>query len=256
MTNRERDSYSLSEQLSDEHAGRRLMRELGVAQMHSLQTQAWNLVNLPVIDAVLFIGSSGTGKTTLERIVRSAAAEDPDLSGKVSVPLKVITRALRPGERDVIHVTPEAFDHMAEAGELGIHGVKYMEQGRREKFGLLPPGLGTLPVYFVNNAIIKNPENIWPPGIAQHALIITVYAPEEVRANRIHRRSQELFLNNPEETAFRLSDEERAANFIPPAHIVIHNYGLNEMRTGADLIGLMKLLVQGRDTAFYKSKDS
>lgn len=223
------------------HAGRELLQSLTFADLRSLRTRSTNLQQLERIDAAIVIGSSGTGKTTLEHLVREASVKDPLLQGRISVPKKVITRELRPGETDVVYTVPEAFPDLITSKSLGLYGTKLMEGGREERYGFLSADPATLPVFFANNGIVKNPELVQPEGLLQHALLIAIYAPEEIREARLRHRSPEYFTTKAHEGAFRLSEEERAANFIRQAHIVVKNFGRYEPRVGADLVTLLRI---------------
>lgn len=223
--------------------GEKLLRSIREEGLASLRARE-GLLGLQAIDRVIFFGSSATGKTTLERALRRAAKEDPSLKGKISIPLRVVTRDPRTGDGDdIIYCSNSKFEEMATREEFGLHGIKMMEGGRPERYGLLRPADGTFPVYFGNNGVIKNPGNVCPSGIFKNSLLVALYTPEVERARRLQERSQDLMEEKPEEVAFRLSPEERSIRLAAMANIVVKNFGSYESRVISDTITLIKFLV-------------
>lgn len=208
--------------------------------LSSIRRRPGKLATLESVDRIILLGSSCVGKSTLEQAVRTASLEDPLLAGRISVPLRVVTRSPRPGDNDLYFCTPDELDRMAQGGELGLYGVKAMEGGRQEPYGYLKPEEGTFPVFFANNQTLKNREVTGPEGILQDALLIAIYAPDDVRGQRLRSRSPGLFEERPEEAAFRLSREERAIGSAKDVHLILKNYGRFATRSTQDTIRLIE----------------
>lgn len=235
----------LKKNLNELGAGENLRQSIKTAGLDSLRTRDENLERLKKIDSIIFVGSSSTGKSTLVDVVRDAISQDPELSARVSVPKRVVTRPQRENDNLVenIFITPEAFSAMVEKGKIGLRWIRKMEGTRTESYGFLAPESGEMPIYSANNAVINNKESLEPADILEKSLIIAVYAPEPVREQRLVTRSPDLVQNKPEEAAYRLAD--RAINMFPEAHIVVKNFGRYENKTKADILALIKLLKQG-----------
>ncbi len=233
------------------HMGQRLFlhveeRRINDAEyLDSLRFNTEKLLRLQSVKRIILVGSSGVGKSTLQQITQSALQQDQELGGKMSLPKRVITRDPRDDDSDeVVHKTPEEFSGMVDRGELGLYGVKFMEKGRKEGYGYLKPEEGKIPIYFANNGVLKNPETVKPEDIFEDALIINIYAPDIVRVERVRRRSPQLIQKNPDEFAFRFSEEERSARLIDKSHITIKNFGRYEKRSSTDLLQLIQLVTQ------------
>lgn len=78
--------------------------------------------------------------------------------------------------------------------------------------------------------------------LLEKALIVAIYAPEDIRRKRLFERSPDLVNDKPEEVAYRL--EDRAINMYPDAHIVVKNFGRYEQQAKDDIVALMKLISQ------------
>ena len=225
-------------------AGKKLAQLLNDNDLDSLRTRTENLDTLEKIDAIIFVGSSFTGKTTLVDAVRDAIAQDPQTLDRLSVPKRIITRPQRQKDNLLENDfrSPTEFATMVQNGEVGLHWVRKMEGTRTESYGFLPPESGTIPVYSANNAIVNNRESINPNDLLEKSLLIAVYAPEDIRKHRLFDRSPDLVAQKPEEVTYRLAD--KAVNMFPGSHIVVKNFGRYQSRTESDVVLLMKLLVQ------------
>ncbi|OGJ21512.1 MAG: hypothetical protein A2804_02290 [Candidatus Pacebacteria bacterium RIFCSPHIGHO2_01_FULL_46_10] len=126
--------------------------------------------------------------------------------------------------------------------EIGMHWVRKMEGTRTESYGFLPVEPGVIPIYSANNAVINNRGSVTPNGVLEKALIVAIYAPEDIRRNRLFERSPDLVHEKPEEVAYRLADE--AINMYPDAHIVVKNFGRYEQQAKDNIVALMKLISQ------------
>ena len=168
--------------------------------------------------AIVIVGSTCAGKTTLVQAIRDAALDGVD------IPRRYVTRAMRPGD-----IADEASSLTADT-DYFIHWTRTLA-GHTERYAFARPAPGKLPVYSANNAIL---DSVQPAGALADALIIGVVAPEDVRAQRLHVRSPELCRDRPEEARARLA-ERMPAN----VHRVIENHGEHEKRARQEIIEIV-----------------
>ncbi|OGK21743.1 hypothetical protein A3C23_00220 [Candidatus Roizmanbacteria bacterium RIFCSPHIGHO2_02_FULL_37_13b] len=209
----------------------------------SLKLRRDCVANLGTISRVIVVGSSGAGKSIIQRAVIDASEKDSFLAGRICIPRRVVTRDPRPDDDNMLtYCSSEELELRTRKGEFGLYGVKLMENGREELFGLEKPEDGAFPIFFANNAVIRNRESIGPPSVFDGALIVGIYAPDSVREERLRRRSPHLFTERPDEIAFRLSDVESSRIIIPQAHVIVKNFGRYESRVVQDFINFLKLV--------------
>lgn len=226
-------------------AGKKLAQLLIDSDLDSLRVRTENLETLEKIDALIFVGSSFTGKSTLVDAVRNAITQDPQVLGRLTVPKRIITRPQRQNDNLLENDfrSPEDYATMVRNGEVDFHWVRKMEGTRTESYGFLPPEPGRVPVYSANNAVVNNKESVTPNSLLERSLLIAVYAPENTRKRRLIDRSPDLVTQKPQEVTYRLSD--KAVSMYPESHVVVKNFGRYQSRTKSDVVSLMKLLVQG-----------
>lgn len=190
------------------------------------------------IDAIVVIGASCAGKTTLVEAVRGS---DLVAAGRVDVPTRLITRPPRTGDdvRENLHVSEAELDAQVRAGRVGLRWVRPLA-GRAVRYGFRPPRTGTLPVYSANSAIVSATADVEPAGALARALVIGVHAPDPVRARRLAHRSPDLW-NRPDEVADRLG--EPADRVFAAAHVAVENHGELEAVAPAELLALVRMLV-------------
>lgn len=198
-------------------------------KLKSLEIKEDNLKILKNIKGIVLIGPSGAGKTTLLNEIRERCME-------VSIPKRFITRAARLNEDDEenIHVTKEQFEERVKKGEICCAWTRELENGRREHYGFENVSVG-FPIYSANNSLLYS-DNI--DEIINNYIIISVYAPEGIRQERLFLRSPDL---SSEEFKVRVEDPYKdAINF---AHVVVHNYGDFEKRSSKfDLVTFINAL--------------
>jgi hypothetical protein len=165
------------------------------------------------IDALVLIGSTCAGKSTLANAVRAAAIPSVD------VPQRFVTRATRPDDvaAEAHYVTSDQLDAAIADGSVCVHWSRTLA-GTSERYAFATPQPGALPFYSANNAICL-PGNVRPEGVLAHALIIGVHAPDALREKRLVQRSPALLAAQPDEARARLA--EPADAIMPFAHVVV-----------------------------------
>jgi len=183
-------------------------------------------------DSIVVVGSSGSGKTTLINSLRNMTS--------VSIPKRLVTRPPRLGENstETNHITNETFMLLAQKQEFFVHWARKMENHRVEKYGILKPQPNRIPVLSGNNALFNNIMSVQPENILAHSLYIGIFAPDEIRANRLLFRSPDLFSERPDEISYRINDSSR--NIIDHSHIIVNNYGSYELTVVNDFYNFIK----------------
>ena len=203
------------------------------------------LDRLARVDAVVIVGSSCVGKTTVIGAIRhSELARD----GSVDVPVRYLTRPPRDGDclLENVHVSREEFQARVRAGTIAVHWDRAMEGDRTIQYGFERARPGSLPVYSANNALFATGSNLRPRGAFAHALFVGVHAPDEVRVARLRHRSPDLWRTRPEEVSHRLA--ETADSVIPHVHLLVDNHGALERVAPIELVRLLSKLVCNADS--------
>jgi hypothetical protein len=117
-----------------------------------------------------------------------------------------------------------------------LHWSRTLEAGHVERYGFATPAAGALPVYSANNAICTSAD-------LAHALIVGVFAPDELRERRLRARSPSLCAERLDEVRARMA--ERADAFRPHAHVVIENHGALETAATEDVIAVVRAALVG-----------
>jgi ribose 1,5-bisphosphokinase PhnN len=193
------------------------------------------LAALVRIECVVIVGSTCAGKSTLVDAIR---ASEMCRLGRVDVPTRYITRPPRGSDNLVenVHLSPEQFDAGVRNGAIGLRWVRHLEAGRVVRYGFGPPLAGAVPVYSANNAIYAGSSEVRPEGALTHALLIGVYTPDAIRAERLRRRSPDLW-SRPGEVDNRLAD--RASNIEPHVHLVIADHDELEAVAPLEIVSLV-----------------
>lgn len=192
------------------------------------------ILNLEYPRIVAFIGSSASGKTHTINSLREFASQNG-----IQIPPRYITRPKRLNEdptenkniskEDFSELTPLFYTHDPDAygswkrdqyeSEHLINWSRKMEGDREEQYGFEKQ-----PYYLKDSLQILSANN----DFARHdvvsnrkdAIVIGVYTPDKIRAERIKLRSPDL---SPDEINYRLGDSSE--NILPLSDIVIKNYG-------------------------------
>ncbi len=211
-----------------------------VARSKSLRiVDEGRLRRLSRVDAVVLVGATCAGKSTLAAAIRGAAWGP---KGRVDVPSRCLTRPRRqnesPGEN--VHLSADEFEQSLARGEVGLHWARKMEGGREERYGFRPVPKGMLAVYSGNNALYSNQGSVQPQGALRHALFVGVHAPDEIREARLRARSPDLWAHHPAEVAHRLAD--RSDNMLKHVHLVVANHGTFEGVAPEEAVALVKVV--------------
>lgn len=193
-----------------------------------------NLKDLKDINAVLFIGSSASGKTTLFNTLKVTLSYNPN----VFFPRRYITRPLRISDElemeENIHTTKEEFATKISSNEIELHWAREMEEGRKELYGFEKVLGSVISIFSGNNAILDS-EYVRQN---RNLLIIGITAPDEVRQLRLAQRSPEI---SSKEHDYRIKDPYR--NALQTAHILLDNSGHFEAFTSKfDIVTLIRAL--------------
>jgi len=191
-----------------------------------------------VIRAVVMVGSSASGKSTMIRALRTS-----DLARRhaIVVPGRYITRPWRPDDvhGENIHVTDEEFDDLVRRRDIQVHWTKRIGP-RYERYGFPPISGAPLPVYSGNNALVTPSSCLEPENFLESALVIAVYAPPRVRELRLAERSPDLIRERPEYVRSRLNDD--GIRVLQLSHLVVDNYGRSESVAAVEVVRLMEVI--------------
>lgn len=192
------------------------------------------------VEAIVIVGSTCVGKTTLVDAVRRAARPGVD------VPLRWVTRPARADDlaAETRSARPAELDAAIAGGAIALHWSRTFGGGRVERYAFAVPAPGALPVYSANNAIYVA-GNVQPADALVHALLVGVYAPDDLRERRLRARSPALCRDDPDEVRARLA--EAASTMLPHVHAVIDNHGELEAVAPHDLVALVDAVARRRD---------
>lgn len=193
-----------------------------------------------LFNSISIVGSSCAGKTTMIRRIKASRL---CRSGKISVPVRYTTRPGRmndaPGEN--LCLSRSDFGKKIKQGKVYFFWKKRMDKKTEELFGFEPPRQGIIPVYSGNNGLLFNRKTVFPQSILKTSLFIGIYAPDEVRRERLLKRSPDIAGNKPEELKYRLEDSsEKVLSRVP---LVINNYGRLMKRSIFDIVELIARIV-------------
>ncbi len=212
-----------------------------VSDLKSLQIKNQDKFNEPSqIDSVVIVGSTCAGKSVIVDAIRQSYLA---MQGIIQIPKRYITRAQRGNDNIVENafVTTDEFQAKVERGDIGLHWVRKMEGDRKELYGFHQPTQDVLPVYSGNNALYNNPDSVRPEGILRNSLMVGIYAPDDVRRDRLVSRSPDLLRDRPDEVEYRLGDSSE--NMLPHIDVLVNNYGQNEQVTKSEVMRLVERIV-------------
>jgi ribose 1,5-bisphosphokinase PhnN len=184
------------------------------------------------IDAIVIVGSTCVGKTTLADAIRCSA-----LPG-VEVPQRFVTRPPRDDDNasEAAYASADQLDAAIAAGAVGVYWSRVLA-GVTERYAFAVPSRGMLPVYSANNAIYVA-GNVRPLDALENAIVIGVFAPDAVREARLRARSPALWRDRPHEAHARLA--ESADTMLSHVHVVIENHGPLESAAKQDIAALVR----------------
>jgi ribose 1,5-bisphosphokinase PhnN len=169
-----------------------------------------------VIDSIVLVGSTCSGKTTLANAIRGA-----EIPG-IDVPQRFVTRRPRPDDvaAEAAYISSDELDAAIVAGNVGIHWSRTLLPEHIERYAFAIPRRASLAFYSANNAICR-PGNVRPADALARALVIGAHAPEALRERRLAQRSPVLVRDDPDEARARLA--EHADVVLSIAHVVAFN---------------------------------
>ncbi len=209
-----------------------------VAGLESVRVQNQDKFGaLEQIDGVIIVGSTCAGKSVVVDAVRQSYLA---LQGIIEVPKRYITRPQREKDNTVENafVTPEEFQAKVESGDIGLHWIRKMEGDRQERYGFHRTTGDALPIFSGNNALYNNSDSVRPEDILKNAIMLGVYAPDEVRRERLVSRSPDLLKDRPDEVVYRLGDSSE--NMLPHVHVLVDNHGQREQVSRAEVLRLIE----------------
>lgn len=191
------------------------------------------------VDAIVIVGATCTGKTTLVDELRRAA-----LAG-IEIPRRFVTRAPRADDlpAEAGHLSAAELDAGLARGDLHLHWSRTLDD-QTERYAFATPRPGVLAVYSANNAIYL-PDNARPPGALANALFVGIYAPDEIRAQRLRARSPELCRDRPDEVRARLAETADAMR--PHVHVVVENHGALEAPAKSEIVRLVRAVTSSAE---------
>jgi len=192
-------------------------------------TNEHDLSLLEIVNKVVFVGSSGTGKSTLIDSIRS--------NGLCNMPKRYVSRDERANDnlQENIFVSKEKFQSLV-GNDIGVSWTRVMEEGRQEKYGFHSSCLNSqeIQIFSGNNALFQNKESIYPKDFFNIDTIwIGVYAPSDVIKKRLTDRSPDLLTYKPKEFSYRLSDSSDSPT--PYVHLLVNNHGKFENTSKGDI---------------------
>lgn len=198
---------------------------------------------LESLPGIAIVGSTCSGKSTIVDAIRESELTK---SAQIDVPKRCITRPQRKNDNLVenMFLTPEELTAAQDEGKLAFSWVRHMENGRTEQYGFFKPQDGALPVYSGNNALYEHPEDITPSGALEPMLFVGIYAPDEVREERLKERSPDLFRDKPDEVKYRLGDSSK--NMLGHVGIVIDKHGHTSRQSEKDVLVFLERLIAAR----------
>jgi ribose 1,5-bisphosphokinase PhnN len=219
--------------LLDAIAGARSLRVPDADRLHRLDR----------IDAIVIVGATGAGKSTIAGAIRDCPLAR---QGRVAVPPRYLTRPARGSDSatENIHVSVEEFEACVQRAVICLRWIRPMEGNRTEHYGFRAPARGILPVYSGNNALYANAASVQPAGVLRNALFVGIYAPDRVREERLRKRSPDL---SPAEVAYRLAD--KSENMIPQVHVVAENHGALENVSPREVVTLVMAVAESTSPA-------
>jgi ribose 1,5-bisphosphokinase PhnN len=182
------------------------------------------------ISALVVIGSSGSGKTTIVNMMKYALSGS---SREICVPKRLITRPLRENDdfEENMHVGRPEFGALTARNVVSLGWRRRISARRSEQYGFLRPDGNKVALYSANNAICSL------AGRMPNAMVIGVHATKQVRIERLVSRSPRI-LSDYEEAHHRLEEPEEFV--FQHSHLVINNnrYGLDIVR--CDFLALIE----------------
>jgi ribose 1,5-bisphosphokinase PhnN len=159
---------------------------------------------LSEVKSVAIVGTSGSGKSTLVDVVRNSELVH---SGVVDIPTRYVTRAReKDNPLENKQVTHEEFDELKSSGQIDLAWKRNLGGERPEQYGFSPANEhSALTIYSANDAFFQGRHEIVPQDRLETMLFMMAKSSEETRAERLRKRSPELFEAKAAEGSLRLA---------------------------------------------------
>ncbi len=185
---------------------------------------------------IAVVGESCSGKTYLTQ----KAMQEAGVAEVCDPATRALERDWRPGdsyaENRMWSVDPTHDVPAVRRNGYTIETVKPAANKSVEMYYFDITNSDKVPVIPANLGFIQRPNNVFP-FIVPETIVIGVFAPQEVREQRLGSRNPELFKSRPEDASHRLSDLSKLV--LERSHFVLHNYEDNEKGAPAAMAGLL-----------------
>lgn len=184
------------------------------------------------IEAIIFIGSSFCGKSTIVDYLRK--------NKDIDIPLRYITRPKRLGD-NLIENKHVSFDHFNKLNNLWFSWCRNMGNNRFEYYGFEKSSRNSLYIFSANNDLARNKHVI--PFDDSVVLWVNIFASSDVREKRLKLRSPDL---SNEEIEYRLNDLPEYVNQY--SDIIVNNSHEYENYSKQEIFDLISLIVNFKNT--------
>ena len=195
--------------------------------------------------SIVIVGGMCAGKSTLAH----GAAVHPALAGCCEVVPRRSTREPRRGDAadGVTSISWDEFRARRTAGTFALSWERPLADGSRIGYGCLMPSGGGVPILMAGHGVYTNTETLRPPTALDHAFVVGIAAPADVRTERLRLRSPDVVARGPAgiEALLAHDDVAMAAN----VDVLVRNYGASEVTAIDDFIRALALVL---DAAGYK----
>ena len=130
----------------------------------------------------------------------------------VYIPKRYTTRPERQNDdlTENTFVSESEFGQLVNRGQIDIFWKRNLDDKREVKYGFECSSLeAKLALYSGNNALFRQRNQIFSPEQLGSMLFVCVYANEELRSERLQRRSLDLAVSKPKEYERRLIDSQK-----------------------------------------------
>lgn len=193
------------------------------------------LRGLGEVRAVTFVGGMCAGKSTVAReIATNRLTRDCCV-----LAARVTTRDRRRGDttEQVSFLTWHQFEERRRKGDLALSWVRPLVGGGAIGYGCEHVETGRVALQVAGHGIYTNSGSVLPAEALAHSVVVGVYAPDEVRFDRVRCRSPDLAA--AQLAVLMQHDDER---MFAETDVVVHNFGAVPDRPLQDAVNLTSAL--------------